>query len=65
VVKACWVEPLEETLATSAGELCGRIRTSDVVDAAVVAGAAQRGDVVLTSDPETSSAWQRLSARSR
>ena len=51
VVKACWVEPLDETLARSAGELCGRARTSDVVDAAVVAGAAQRGDAVLTSDP--------------
>ena len=51
VVKACWVEPLEETLAKSAGELCGRARTSDVVDAAVVAGAARRGDAVLTSDP--------------
>jgi len=51
VVKACWVEPLEETLARSTGELCGRARTSDVVDAAVVAGAARRGDAVLTSDP--------------
>lgn len=51
VVKACWVEPLDETLAKSAGELCGRAKTSDVVDAAVVAEASRRGDVVLTSDP--------------
>ena len=51
VVKACFVEPLEEGLAKQAGELLGRAKTSDVVDAAVVAGAAGRGDVVLTSDP--------------
>jgi hypothetical protein len=50
VVKACWVEPLDEGLAKAVGELLGRARTSDVVDAAVVAGAAQRGDAVLTSD---------------
>jgi len=51
VVKACFVEPLEESLAKTAGELLGRAKVSDVVDAAVVAGAAGRGDVVLTSDP--------------
>lgn len=52
LVKACWVEPLDESLAKSTGELCGAAKTSDVVDAAVVASAAQRGDVVLTSDPK-------------
>ncbi len=51
VVKACFVEPLEEGLAKTAGELLGWAKVSDVVDAAVVAGAAGRGDVVLTSDP--------------
>lgn len=51
VVKACFVEPLEESLAKAAGELLGRAKASDVVDAAVVAGAAGRGDAVLTSDP--------------
>lgn len=50
VLKACWVEPLDEVLARSAGELCGRVRTSDVVDAAIIAGASRRGDAVLTSD---------------
>lgn len=52
VVKACWVEPLEESLARSAGELCGTAKTSDVVDAVVIASAARRGDSVLTSDPK-------------
>lgn len=52
LVKACWVEPLDESLAKSAGELCAAAKTSDVVDAAVVASAAKRGDVVLTSDPK-------------
>lgn len=52
LVKACWVEPLDESLAKSAGELCGVAKTSDVVDAAVVASAARRGDAVLTSDPK-------------
>ncbi len=51
VVKACFVEPLEESLAGAAGELLGRAKAYDVVDAAVVAGAAGRGDAVLTSDP--------------
>jgi predicted nucleic acid-binding protein len=51
VVKACFVEPLEERLAKTAGELLGRAKVSDVVDGTVVAGAARRGDVVLTSDP--------------
>ena len=51
VVNACFVEPLEESLARTAGELLGRAKVSDVVDAAVVASAAGRGDIVLTSDP--------------
>ena len=37
VVKACWVEPLDEGLAKTVGELLGRAGTSDVIDAAVVA----------------------------
>lgn len=52
VVNACFVQPLDEPLAKAAGELCARSGTSDVIDASVVASAAQRGDAVLTSDPE-------------
>ncbi|HEX9124392.1 MAG TPA: twitching motility protein PilT [Actinomycetota bacterium] len=51
VVRACFVEPLAEGLAKAAGKLVGRARASDMVDAGVVAGAAGRGDAVLTSDP--------------
>jgi hypothetical protein len=51
VVNACSVDPLDETLAKAAGELCAKAGVSDVVDASVVASAARRGDVVLTSDP--------------
>jgi len=50
-VNACFVEPLDEALAKSAGELCGKAKVADVVDAAVVASAARRGDAILTSDP--------------
>ena len=51
LVNACWVEPLDEALAKSSGGLLARTKSSDIVDAAVVAGAARRGDAVLTSDP--------------
>jgi hypothetical protein len=51
VVNACFVAPLDETLAKSAGELCGKANVADLVDAAVVASAACRGDAVLTGDP--------------
>ena len=37
-------------LAKRAGTLCGLAGTSDVVDAAVMASAASRGDTVLTTD---------------
>lgn len=51
IVNACTVEPLDEALAKSAGELCAKAKVSDVVDAAVIASASRRGDAVLTSDP--------------
>jgi hypothetical protein len=51
VVNASLVDPLDETLAKAGGELCAQSKTADVVDAAVVASAARRGDAILTSDP--------------
>ncbi len=45
-----FVEPLTEPLARGAGELLGRARTADVVDAVVVLSAANRGDELLTDD---------------
>lgn len=46
------VQALDEPLARAAGELCGSAGTSDVIDASVVLCARERGDVVLTSDPD-------------
>jgi hypothetical protein len=48
MVKARFVEPLEQSLAKAAGalgtgELSGQAKAPDMVDAAVVAGAAGRG----------------------
>lgn len=47
----CRVEDLDDARARSAGAACRAAGTSDVVDAAVVVGAAARGDLVVTSDP--------------
>jgi hypothetical protein len=46
------VPSLDRTLAEAAGILCGRSRTSDVVDASVVLVARREGAVVVTSDVE-------------
>lgn len=46
------VEPMTEELARSAGEAIAAVRGATVIDAIVVASAARRGDVILTSDPD-------------
>ena len=51
VINGCRVEPVDEFLAKAAGELLARSGTADAIDAIVVASAARRGDVILTSDP--------------
>ena len=51
LVNACFIDPLDEPLAKTAGELCGHSKTADIVAATVVASAASRRDAVLTSDP--------------
>ena len=45
------VEPMSVTLARLAGEALAQVRGATLVDAVVMASAAQRGDVVYTSDP--------------
>ena len=45
------IPPLDEALGRAAGELCGSVGTSDVIDASVVLVARSHGDGVLTSDP--------------
>ncbi len=49
-VPSAVVEPLSASLAKLAGETLRDVRGATVVDAIVVASAARRGDVVLTSD---------------
>jgi hypothetical protein len=43
-------DPVSEAIAKRAGEAIARVPTATVVDAIVMASAAQRGDTVYTSD---------------
>lgn len=52
LLDAADVVPTTRVRAQRAGELLARTRTADSVDALVVTVAAERGDVVLTSDPQ-------------
>src|SRR3954447_6426348 len=51
LLQGCRIEDLDEARSRAAGTACGRSRTADLIDASVVAGAATRGDLVVTSDP--------------
>jgi predicted nucleic acid-binding protein len=50
IVAAVRIEPLSERLAKLAGEVLASVRGSAAIDAIVMASAAQRGDIVYTSD---------------
>jgi predicted nucleic acid-binding protein len=50
IVAALRIEPLSERLAKLAGEALAAVRGASAIDAIVMASAAQRGDVVYTSD---------------
>jgi len=50
ILDAVVIEPLSAPLARLVGETLGIVRGATLVDAVVVASAAQRGDLVLTSD---------------
>jgi len=64
VAKATTVLPLDERLAKLSGTLCGKARTADVVDAAVVGTAAfVNSDAILTSDPRDLKALVTASGR--
>lgn len=52
ILDAVLIEPLSASLAKVVGETLGDIRGATLVDAVVVASAARRGDLVLTSDVE-------------
>ncbi|WP_239382729.1 MULTISPECIES: type II toxin-antitoxin system VapC family toxin [unclassified Frankia] len=51
LLRGCLVEPVDHMTARAVGELLGRSRTSDGVDAIVALSAARHGGVVYTSDP--------------
>jgi hypothetical protein len=51
LLQTCQVEPVGHEVAKAAGVLCGRTKTTDVVDAIVVVMALTLGAVVFTSDP--------------
>lgn len=53
------VEVLDDTLAKLAGEALAAMPSATVVDALVMASAARRGDVVLTSDVDALARLQR------
>jgi hypothetical protein len=46
------IDDLTRNRAETAGELCGRSGTTDVVDASVVIAAWAHGRIVVTSDPD-------------
>lgn len=48
----CRIEPVRLETAKAAGILCGKARTSDVVDATVAVMAASLGAIIWTSDPD-------------
>jgi len=50
ILDAVVVEPLTLPLAKLVGETIAAVRDASLVDAVVVASAAQRGDLVLTTD---------------
>lgn len=50
-LSTCQIEPMSEDQAREVGVLSGRSRHDDIVDVAVVEGAARRGDAIVTSDP--------------
>jgi predicted nucleic acid-binding protein len=52
LLEACVIEPLAPNLARLAGEAIAAVSGATVLDAVVMASAAQRGDRVLTSDFE-------------
>jgi predicted nucleic acid-binding protein len=62
IVAAVRIEPLSERVAKLAGEALASIRGATAIDAVVMASAAQRGDIVYTSDVDD---LQRLAVHFR
>jgi len=52
ILRSCVVEPTDERVARAGGVLLAKSRTSDAVDAIVVATALPRDALIVTSDPD-------------
>jgi hypothetical protein len=52
ILRSCVVEPTTEQVAKDGGVLLAKTRTSDAVDAIVVASALPRDALIVTSDPD-------------
>ena len=52
LLKACTVEPLDEDRARSAGKLRRSTAGAGAVDACVAIGVRERGDAIVTADPD-------------
>jgi predicted nucleic acid-binding protein len=52
LLESAFVESLSQAVAERAGELLARTGGANAIDAIVVASAAQRGDIIVTSDPD-------------
>ena len=63
LLRGCEIEEMTESIARRAGTLCARAGTTDIVDATVAAGAASRGDRIITSDPDDLRALADVMAR--
>jgi len=50
LLKGCRIEPMSETQARDVGSLIGQGGLVDIVDVAVVEGAARRGDAIVTTN---------------
>ncbi len=59
ILAAFELEVLDESLSKLAGEALAAIPSATTIDAIVMASAARRGDVVLTSDVDDLTALQR------
>ncbi len=52
LLKWCVIEPLDEQRARSAGRLRRTVAGAGAIDACVALGVRERGDALVTSDPE-------------
>ncbi len=51
LIKACYVEAIDEQLARSAGSLRRKTPGAGAIDACIAVGVLRRGDAIATSDP--------------